>query len=95
MRQATYYNRNTKYSKLWQKATVQRQVNVRSYEVETDYGSVFRRNRKHLRQTTAPPAVPEIEPQIGLLPGVDDMTCVGSTTSGRPVRRSVIKAYQI
>ena len=57
-----------KYNKHWQKATVQRQVNVRSYEVETDYGSVFRRNRRHLRKTTAPPAVPVIEPQIGLPP---------------------------
>ena len=75
-----------KHSKHWQKATVQRQVNVRSYELETDYDSVFRCNRRHLRQTTAPPAVPEIEPKIGLPPEADNTTCVASTTSPRPVQ---------
>ncbi|KAI0229959.1 hypothetical protein LSAT2_019636 [Lamellibrachia satsuma] len=74
--------------KHWQKVTVQRPVNVRSYEVETYYGSVFRRNRRHLRQTTAPPAVPEIKTQIGLPPEADD------ATSATPVRRSVTQPYQ-
>ncbi len=35
--------------KRWSKATVQGQVDVRSYEVRTEDGKVFRRNRKHLR----------------------------------------------
>ena len=83
-----------KYSKHLQKATAQRQVNVRTYEVETDYGSVFRRNRRHTRQTTAPHAVPKIEPQIGLPPETGDTTCVGRTTSATPVRRSVTQPYQ-
>lgn len=36
----------------WKKATVQEQVNVRSYKVLTEDGSALRRNRRHLKATT-------------------------------------------
>ncbi len=48
----------------WIQATVQRQVDVRSYEVATEDGRIFRRNRRHLRKTSemmhpaGPPLLP-------------------------------------
>lgn len=36
----------------WKKATVQEQVNMRSYKVLTEDGSALRRNRRHLKATT-------------------------------------------
>ena len=35
----------------WAKAQVQQQVDVRSYAVRTEDGRLFRRNRRHLRQS--------------------------------------------
>ena len=35
----------------WKKATVQKQINVRSYKVLTEDGSALRRNRRHLKAT--------------------------------------------
>nr|XP_002738307.1 PREDICTED: uncharacterized protein K02A2.6-like [Saccoglossus kowalevskii] len=37
--------------KEWKKAEVNKQVNIRSYEVTTEEGRILRRNRKHLRKT--------------------------------------------
>ena len=38
----------------WYKARVEKQVDVRSYDVRNEDGRVFRRNRKHLRSSKAP-----------------------------------------
>ena len=35
----------------WFKASVEHQVDVRSYEVRTEDGRIFRRNRRHLRSS--------------------------------------------
>ena len=52
----------------WYKARVEKQVDVRSYDVRTEDGRVFRRNRRHLRSSKEPvhsssepvsPSVPE------------------------------------
>ena len=63
--QAKYYNRGTHElielkpgqqvmfkaprSNKWVKATVNNQVDIRSYQIRTEDGRVFRRNRRHLR----------------------------------------------
>ena len=44
-----------KYSQQWTPATVDKQVGVRSYQVITDDGRVYRRNRRHLRLTAEAP----------------------------------------
>ena len=41
----------------WFKARVEQQVDVRSYEVRTEDGKIFRRNRRHLRSSTEPACV--------------------------------------
>ena len=41
----------------WFKARVQQQVDVRSYEVRTEEGKIFRRNRRHLRSSREPACV--------------------------------------
>ena len=38
----------------WFKARVEQQVDVRSYEVRTEDGKIFRRNRRHLRNSMEP-----------------------------------------
>ena len=38
----------------WYKARVEKQVDVRSYDVRTEDGRVFRRNRRHLRSSKEP-----------------------------------------
>ena len=48
----------------WKKATVQEQVNVRSYKVVTEAGSTLRRNRRHLKATREPPVEPTLPEQI-------------------------------
>ena len=52
-----------KYSHQWTQATVDKQVGVRSYQVVSDDGRVFRRNRRHLRLTAEVPkqSPPDIE----------------------------------
>lgn len=53
----------------WEKAVTERQVNIRSYQVRTEDGRVYRRNRRLLRNTREAPfnsEVPaEITPQRG------------------------------
>lgn len=41
-------------SKRWAKATVDKKVDVRSYQVCTEDGRAYRRNRRHLRLTKEP-----------------------------------------
>lgn len=41
-------------NKVWIKARVLERVDVRSYQIRTENGSVYRRNRKHLRETNEP-----------------------------------------
>ena len=52
-----------KYSHQWTQATVDKQVGVRSYQVTSDDGRVYRRNRRHLRLTAEVPkqSPPDIE----------------------------------
>ena len=44
----------TDRSARWYKARVEKQVDVRSYDVRTEDGRVFRRNRRHLRSSKEP-----------------------------------------
>ena len=44
--------------KPWRKATVERKFSERSYEVSTEEGATYRRNRRHLVQTQEPPNIP-------------------------------------
>ena len=41
----------------WIKESVEQQVDVRSYEVRTEDGKIFRRNRRHLRSSREPACV--------------------------------------
>ena len=41
-------------SKEWTRAAVDKEVDIRSYQVRTEYGRTYRRNRRHLRQTREP-----------------------------------------
>ena len=41
-------------SKEWTGAAVDKEVDIRSYQVRTEYGRTYRRNRRHLRQTREP-----------------------------------------
>ena len=44
----------TDKSSRWYKARVEKQVDVRSYDVRTEDGRIFRRNRRHIRNSKAP-----------------------------------------
>jgi len=44
--------------KPWRKATVKRKFSERSYEVSTEEGATYRRNRRRLVQTQEPPNIP-------------------------------------
>lgn len=70
--QTKFYNRNTKElpqlqpgdkvhvqtdnKSKWYKAKVQEQVDIRSYNIRTEDGRVYRRNRRHLRKSVQPTA---------------------------------------
>ena len=41
-------------SKRWAEATVDKEVDIRSYQVRTEDGRIYRRNRRHLRLTKQP-----------------------------------------
>lgn len=41
-------------SKEWTKATVDKEVDIRSYQVSTEDGRIYRRNRRHLKHTREP-----------------------------------------
>ena len=41
-------------SKEWTKAAVDKEVDIRSYQVLTDDGRIYRRNRRHLKHTREP-----------------------------------------
>ncbi|KAL9976620.1 hypothetical protein ACROYT_G013942 [Oculina patagonica] len=66
----------------WLKATIQDQVNLRSYKVLTDDGSTLRRNRKHLKVTpqiheqTEPSSAPQL-PNPSTLESVQQETDTG------------------
>ena len=51
----------------WFKALVVQQVDVRSYEVRTEDGKIFRRNRRHLRSSKEPACV-KVNPEPIHLP---------------------------
>ena len=50
--------------KTWTKAQVEEQVDVRSYAVRTEDGRLFRRNRRHLRQSKEPFMAKDSEVEI-------------------------------
>ena len=58
-------------SKVWQKAQVQKAVGIRSYQIITEDGREYRRNRQHLRKSAETfinipqtASVPPLDPQI-------------------------------
>ncbi|PFX26091.1 Uromodulin [Stylophora pistillata] len=53
-----------KYKQQWTQATVEEQVGVRSYQVTTDDGRVYRRNRRHLRLTAELPKQSPLDTEI-------------------------------
>ena len=74
-----------KYSQRWTQATVDKQVGVRSYQVITDDGRVYRRNGRHLRLTAEVPKqsspdleIPSSDPdslpftKVGQVPAIAD-----------------------
>ena len=49
----------------WQKGIVKGKVDIRSYEVETETGKVYRRNRRYLRKSKEdPPEVVQSDPEM-------------------------------
>ena len=58
-----------RYNSRWIKARVERKADVRSYEVRTEDGAVFRRNRRHLRKTQESPVLPR-EKEVQIMPKV-------------------------
>ena len=48
----------------WTKAQVEQQVYVRSYAVRTEDGRLFRRNRRHLRQSKEPFMPKDVDVEI-------------------------------
>ena len=60
----------------WKKATIQEQVNVRSYNVLTEDGSILRRNRRHLKATQEHPVK-----QTGQLPEHNESPTIQETTN--------------
>ena len=64
----------------WKKATVQEEVNNRSYSVLTEDGSILRRNRRHLKATKEHP----IQPQTDQMPEKSNTSAAQETeTSSR------------
>ena len=65
-----------------QKAQFKAKVGVRSYEVETEDGKRFRRNRGHPRQSneTFSPRQPTGESSFGYVPAASTATHLGSVT---------------
>ena len=51
--QAVHIQPLNAYDHKWKPATVQRQINIRSYDVTTEDGQLLHRNRKHLRAAPA------------------------------------------
>ena len=60
----------------WKKATVQGEVNVRSYNVCTEDGSILRHNRRHLKATKEQPMQPQTDqmPQDNNTPAAQETT---------------------
>ncbi|XP_048255233.1 uncharacterized protein K02A2.6-like [Haliotis rufescens] len=54
----------------WKKGTVNKQVNIRSYEVNLDDGQTLRRNRRHLRPVPCTPHEPEPASQHAQAPAI-------------------------
>ena len=57
--------------KSWTKAQVRDQVDIRSYEVRTEDGRVYRRNRKHLRLSREPFSREDLPQNTSLSPHVN------------------------
>ena len=55
MKQSEHTVQPVKHQEKWKKATVVKKVSDRSYLVKTANGKIYRRNRKHLRQTNERP----------------------------------------
>ena len=69
----------------WIKAQVEQQVDVRSYAFRTEDGRLFRRNRKHLRQSQEPFMSKDVDVEIPSLirncPPTESNTEPGPTES--------------
>ena len=52
-------------AKSWPKAQVTARLDERSYTMETENGTVYRRNRQHLKKTSEPPIQPIQSDPVG------------------------------
>lgn len=71
------------HHKQWEKAVVENQCDIRSYNVRTEDGREYRRNRKHLRKTREPPPTARYELSQ------DDMVVHHTTEPEQFLRKSV------
>ena len=68
-------------SKRWAKATVDKEIDIRSYQVRTEDGRTYKRNRRHLRFTKQP-LFRATSPES---PGQQDRSSIGADLPSCPV----------
>ncbi|XP_062576513.1 uncharacterized protein K02A2.6-like [Saccostrea cucullata] len=73
--------------KSWTKAQVRDQVDIRSYEVRTEDGRVYRRNRKHLRLSREPFSKEDLPRNTSLFPDVNKDNLETSVSTNRDMDR--------
>jgi len=74
----------TKHRALWKKAMVMKKVGIRSYLVKTNEGQIYRRNRKHLRQTAEKP----LDTVATVPQGVEDETTIATNAPQEQTREN-------
>ena len=74
--------------KNWSKATVEAQIDVRSYEVRTGDGRQFRRNRQHLRVDRGQSTTPQVQRDIERKAATPDPWFPSVTTRKSPTQHS-------
>ncbi|XP_022793604.1 uncharacterized protein K02A2.6-like [Stylophora pistillata] len=73
----------TDKSDQWYKARVEKEVDVRSYDVRTEDGRLFRRNRRHLRSSREP--VGSSNSNNPVTPSIPDITSIAPLSPNEPV----------
>lgn len=73
--------------KKWRKATVEEQDDIRSYQVRTEDGRIFRRNREHLRAARDPPSTGVVYPVEEPLPFEPQGTETPTVSRDNPANR--------
>ena len=79
----------------WFKARVEEQVDIRSYEVRTEDGKLYRRNRQHLRQSKEPfgqtaETSPVVEPQHNQTTSPTTAEPTRPKATGQPVQNTPV-----